>query len=742
MSRTGGQRKAKDDRASEQNQHAQAQTQTQTQAHTQQYRDSSPASSQASTRRSSIRTAEPAQEDEHDSDERKEHDRRFKIASVILFICILSFVLQTELTKFVQTSMGYHKPYLILWFAHSFWSIVLPAQFVYTTYLARSRPRNLTTFRDRVDYFARLIRQSTSNLYHRKVQYNAVDIDSPRASMSPAPSSPISPSSSGVSTPSQSTVVNIPVSHASTFTSREKSVLNKYLFWVVFGMTTLFMVPSYLWYFCVNLTSMANLTAIYNTACFFAYLFSILMLKEKIVRNKVLAVVLSLIGVAIISLTSRGSSDSDDEDSAKASANKVGLLGDILSLVGAALYGFEEVMYKKYSSPKVHSVTFANTMTGLMGAVTCLILWVPIPILHFIGHEVFELPTKNEFLSVLMIATLGLVYNGCFMIVVSQTSPVFAAVGVMATIPLVALTDWAVFGDKIGWGNMVGGISILAGFAILIHRQSNPVISRNVDPGNNLNASSSHTGFIRNNTAVLQPIQETRLNIMTPAAGGGGPSRANPFSKGVGFGTKPAGTVPTASHATSNIVAPVPSILANTTPQPPANTRTIFKFGGSGNSSVPSSQQNKCTSIGTSQQASKPLPLRTEAQAPSNQPDLDTSFNADDFMDADLFDFLDEDSPSTSRPSVPNQITPPPPQKPSNTAPAVIQNKPIMGESTIANTSIKQRKLHNHDKSQNRTARACSSTTFFTCDSQKTSKGCQHSGRIGRKLKLMDKGDF
>ncbi|KAF9380160.1 hypothetical protein CPB97_008522 [Podila verticillata] len=651
MSRTGGQRNAKDDRASEQNQqaHVQAQAHTQTQARTQQYRSSSPALSQTSTRRSSIRTAELAEEAQ-DSDERKEHDRRFKIASVILFICILSFVLQTELTKFVQTSMGYHKPYLILWFAHSFWSIILPAQFVYTTYLARSRPRNLTTFRDRVDYFARLIHQSTSNLYHRKVQYNAVDIDSPRASMSPAPSSPISSSASSSGAASQSTVVNTPVSHSSTFTSREKTVLNRYLFWVVFGMTTLFMVPSYLWYFCVNLTSMANLTAIYNTACFFAYLFSIILLKEKIVRNKVLAVVLSLVGVAIISLTSRDSSDSDG-DSAKAS-NKSGLLGDLLSLVAAALYGFEEVMYKKYSSPKVHSITFANTMTGLMGVVTCLMLWFPIPILHFIGHEVFELPTKNEFLSVLMIATLGLVYNGCFMLVVSQTSPVFAAVGVMATIPLVALTDWAVFGDKIGWGNIVGGISILAGFAILIHRQSNPVISQKVNLGNNPNARSSHTGFIRNNKAVLQPIQENRLNTMTPAAGGSSGSRANPFSKGIGFGTR-SGTVRTTSHpATSKIVTPVPVAVSIAVPatkptssQPP-NTRAIFNFGGSGISSSLSSQQNTRPPIGTSQSS------RSEAQAPSNQPDLDTSFNADDFLDADLFDFLDEsDSPSTSGPS-------------------------------------------------------------------------------------------
>lgn len=125
-------------------------------------------------------------------------------------------------------------------------------------------------------------------------------------------------------------------------------------------------------------------------------------------------------------------------------------------------------MYKKYASTKVAPVTFANTLTGLMGVVTLTMLWVPIPLFHWIGHEIMELPTWKEFLSILMIATLGLIYNGCFMIVVSMTSPVFAAVGVMATIPLVALTDWALFHETIGWGNIVGGLSILAGFAILV----------------------------------------------------------------------------------------------------------------------------------------------------------------------------------------------------------------------------------------------------------------------------------
>ncbi|KAF9430079.1 hypothetical protein BGZ94_008443, partial [Podila epigama] len=455
MSRSKASQEAKDESEQQQHQRTSSQTTAQTQANIQAQaqaqaprRDSLPP--QTTVRRNSVRQVEEPGLDEREMDEAIDQAKRLKLASAILFVCILSFVLQTELTKFVQTSMGYHKPYFILYISHSFWAIVLPFQFFYTTYLSRSRPRNLATLQDKVDYFGRLIRQSTSCLINRKDEYDAVQVDSPRASMSPAP-----PSAS--SSPSMAAVMAGPPAYLTTFSAKDRAALRNHLFWVVFGMTTLFMVPSYLWYFCVTLTSMANLTAIYNTACFFAYIFSIVLLKEKIVRNKVIAVVLSLVGVAIIGLTTK-----NPEEDASA-MGKVRWVGDVLSLIGAALYGFEEVMYKKYASPKIHSVTFANTMTGLMGVVTCLMLWIPIPILHVIGHEVFELPKKNEMLSILMIATLGLVYNGCFMIVVSQTSPVFAAVGVMATIPLVALTDWVVFRDTIGWGNIVGGISILVG---------------------------------------------------------------------------------------------------------------------------------------------------------------------------------------------------------------------------------------------------------------------------------------
>ena len=40
---------------------------------------------------------------------------RSMLAAVMLAICIVSFVLQTELAQYVQRTTNYHKPYLILY---------------------------------------------------------------------------------------------------------------------------------------------------------------------------------------------------------------------------------------------------------------------------------------------------------------------------------------------------------------------------------------------------------------------------------------------------------------------------------------------------------------------------------------------------------------------------------------------------------------------------------------------------
>ncbi|KAF9111962.1 hypothetical protein BGX27_004183 [Mortierella sp. AM989] len=578
-----------------------------------------PVSPQASRHNpTGIYTTQQNQENEHGA---VEETKQFQIAAVILFICIIAFVLQTELTKFVQTSMGYQKPYFILYISHSFWAIALPAQFLYTAYISPA-PSSLSTLQERINYFSQVIRQSTADLYYKKTDYDFVGADAETNVVSP-----LSPTSTSPS-------------FATVYTPRENITLSRYLFWITLGITALFMVPSYLWYTCVAMTSMANLTAIYNTACFFAYLFSVILLKEKIVPNKVLAVFLSLFGVAIISLTVGDSTAPEGSGVKGSSRATVSIVGDVLALIGAALYGFEEVVYKKYASSKVQPVVFANTLTGLMGVVTFTMFWVPIPLLHWMGHEVFELPTLNELSSILMIATLGLIYNGCFMIVVSQTSPVFAAVGIMATIPLVALTDWVLFNEAVGWGNVVGGLSILLGFSILTlapKLNGDKIPSKQGTLGNTDNDNNGSSAGVIEGT-INTHTDSSRSNVHRgPLNASGSLSRqgptisrqTNPFAKGFS-GLRTDGSLH--SRLSANQPAKIHEPVLPHRIQSSENPPNIIQNKGSIGSASLIDLQTK----------SKPT---TNSSALTSEADI--SFGADDFLmgsdELALVDLMDED---------------------------------------------------------------------------------------------------
>lgn len=230
-------------------------------------------------------------------------------------------------------------------------------------------------------------------------------------------------------------------------------------------LSILLTLPSYIWYLSVNLTTMSNLTAIYNTGCFFAYLFSIIMLHDRIVAAKVGAVLLCMLGVLSMACWPQGTDDSGDNvinDSHNGT-----WVGIAVSSFGAALYGFYEVYYKKYASPSQPTILFANTITGAIGIVTFFVLWIPFPILHFSGVETFELPDLTTFKYILAIASMSVIYNATFMAVIALVNPVFAAVGVMLTVPAVAITDILVTGVMVPPSTIVGSLLILIGFIIL-----------------------------------------------------------------------------------------------------------------------------------------------------------------------------------------------------------------------------------------------------------------------------------
>ncbi|RUS21911.1 hypothetical protein BC937DRAFT_91049 [Endogone sp. FLAS-F59071] len=364
-------------------------------------------------------------------------------ATGMLCICIAAFVLQTELAQFVQQEMDFKKPYFLLYIGHSCYIFMIPFQFIYELLSKPSTDRaivgthRLSTLERYLSSFATSLVELISTVQPSLPHYGRTPINEPEDEDS----------------------------MISTSTVRLFRPQIFYLFRLSISLASLICIPSYLWYISINLTSMANLTAIYNTACFFAYAFSIALLGERIVISKVAAVIFCIAGISIMNFWK--SSGGDSMNFLYLSSSTIPFLGNAVATVGAASYGFYEVFYKKYASPHTASVLFANTITGLIGFATLLFLWVPLPLLHITGIEIFSLPNPRTFAYILLIASMGVLFNASFMCVIAMTSPVFAAVATMLTIPAVAIVDVFATGRGVLASTVAGSGLILVGFVLL-----------------------------------------------------------------------------------------------------------------------------------------------------------------------------------------------------------------------------------------------------------------------------------
>lgn len=166
------------------------------------------------------------------------------------------------------------------------------------------------------------------------------------------------------------------------------------------------------WYVAVDLTSSSDLTAIYNCSAFFAYAFSIPLLKDRLRFDKMFSVIVAIVGVVMIAYGDTGKKGDGAIDGAppeKEARNRT--LGNIIIGIGSVLYGLYEVLYKKLACPPEgtspgRGMIFAITFGSLIGCFTLFVLWIPLPILHFTGLEPFELP-HGEAAWMLLISVLA-----------------------------------------------------------------------------------------------------------------------------------------------------------------------------------------------------------------------------------------------------------------------------------------------------------------------------------------------
>jgi drug/metabolite transporter (DMT)-like permease len=238
------------------------------------------------------------------------------------------------------------------------------------------------------------------------------------------------------------------------------------------------------WYIAVDLTTASDLTAIYNCSAFFAYAFAIPILGEKLRISKVVSVAIAIIGVLVVAY---GDKDSTPKHGSKSGSGSGGpsapadeeaenrALGNIVIGIGSVLYGFYEVLYKKVACPPQgcspgRGMLFANTFGSMMGTFTLLVLWIPIPILHILGWETFELPHGEAAWMLLISVLANATFSGSFLVLISLTSPVLSSVAALLTIFLVALCDQMLpppLHHPLTGAALVGGLLIIAAFILL-----------------------------------------------------------------------------------------------------------------------------------------------------------------------------------------------------------------------------------------------------------------------------------
>jgi drug/metabolite transporter (DMT)-like permease len=253
------------------------------------------------------------------------------------------------------------------------------------------------------------------------------------------------------------------------------------------------------WYVAVNLTTASDLTAIYNCSAFFAYAFSIPLLHEKLRLSKVAAVCIAIIGVLVVAYGGESSAKHGGKSGGGAGGPdhqpeaSYRFLGNIIIGIGSILYGFYEVLYKKVACPPDDTspgrgMIFANAFGSMIGLFTLTVLWIPLPILHWLGWETFELPrgeqawmmlisvlsnaSKSSLLIVIHAprAKCSTAFSGSFLVLISLTSPVLSSVAALLTIFLVAIIDQLLpppLNNPLSAAAVSGGLLIIFAFFLL-----------------------------------------------------------------------------------------------------------------------------------------------------------------------------------------------------------------------------------------------------------------------------------
>ncbi|GAB7347154.1 hypothetical protein MBLNU459_g3273t1 [Dothideomycetes sp. NU459] len=234
----------------------------------------------------------------------------------------------------------------------------------------------------------------------------------------------------------------------------------------------------FLWYIanyfvaaCLSYTTVASSTILTSTSSIFTLLFGTFFGVEVFTIKKLLGVLASLAGIALISTVDLSGSNDESRGSFPHKTVRQIALGDAMALVSAVLYGAYAVMMKKRigDERRISMPLFF----GLVGVFNVLLLWPGFIVLHFTGVEEFVLPPTGRVTAIILLNSLSsLISDIAWAYAVLLTSPIVVTVGLSMTIPLSLIGQIVLNSQHSGIVYWLGACVVVLSFVFVNHEEA------------------------------------------------------------------------------------------------------------------------------------------------------------------------------------------------------------------------------------------------------------------------------
>ncbi|KAM0518389.1 hypothetical protein ACHAPE_004152 [Trichoderma viride] len=230
----------------------------------------------------------------------------------------------------------------------------------------------------------------------------------------------------------------------------------------------LWFLANYLSSACLQYTSVASVTILTSTSSVWTLVFGAIFGVETFSMRKLIGVLASLTGVALISMVDLSGKSDDNRGSFPHKTPGQIALGDTMAFMSAVLYGIYVTVMKRRvgNEDKVNMQLFF----GLVGVFNLSLLWPLFFVLHWTGMEPFELPPTSQIWAIIIVnAIASFVSDFSWALAMLLTTPLVVTVGLSLTIPLSLIGEIFQYQQYSSFIYWIGAAVVFISFVFVNH---------------------------------------------------------------------------------------------------------------------------------------------------------------------------------------------------------------------------------------------------------------------------------